>query len=111
VVPAASSTPPRYQKVLDTPSFNISITENCPEGDVNCQDVTYLGRDKKTGNTISLKGVALVRMCADGVTPCQHLGYEFDNGSYKYTITDDGLLTVASGARTLVSQQGQWVKG
>lgn len=93
---------------LVTPSYQVIITENCPEGDVSCQDVSYAGTSKRTGKSIELKGHSVSRMCADGVTPCQHLGYKFVNGAYEYFVSDDGTLTVTRGDKVIVDEKGEW---
>ena len=93
---------------LVTPSFRIIVTENCQEGDVSCQDVSYIGTSRRTGKSITLKGLALSSMCSDGVTPCQHLGYQFKNGRYVYFVGDDGHLLVTRNGTTIISEMGKW---
>jgi hypothetical protein len=39
---------------LVTPSFVIDIKVNCAEGNVTCDDVTYIGKSKKSGNSVKL---------------------------------------------------------
>jgi hypothetical protein len=95
---------------LVTRGFRVVVTENCPEGETNCQDVTYVGTSKATGKFIRLKGSAVVRLCADGVTPCQHIGYRFPNGRYVYFVGDDGTLIVTHKGKQILSQMGNWQK-
>jgi len=92
---------------LTTPSFVVIVTENCKE-DVACQDVSYVGTDRKSGETIRLKGRTLVAMCGDGVTPCHHIGYEFRNGEIRYFVSEDGLLEVSKQHKVLVHESGTW---
>lgn len=47
-------------------------------------------------------------MCADGVTPCRFLGYQFDNGRYRYFISDAGELVVSKGDKVLSTESGEW---
>ncbi len=85
---------------LETASYVINITQNCPEGDIACNDVTYVGKSKKSGNSITLKG----RVLPD-------VGYEFSNGNIKYVIQDEGeaaTLIVTQGNKTLVQENGAW---
>jgi hypothetical protein len=93
---------------FSTPKFSIKITENCEEGVVGCDNVTYVGVNKKTGKSITLKGKSLMRLCADRVTPCQHIGYTFQNGKVVYLVTDQGTLTISKGAKVLVKEEGTW---
>ena len=93
---------------LETPSFRVVVTENCPEGETMCQDVTYVGTSKTTGKHIQLKGEVLVHMCPDGVTPCHRVGYEFKRGTYVYFVGESGNLVVTRGGKTIVDEMGKW---
>ena len=93
---------------LVTRGFKVVVTENCPEGETNCQDVTYIGTSKATGKFIRLKGSAVVRLCVDHVTPCQHIGYRFPNGRYVYFVGDDGSLIVTHEGKQILNQMGNW---
>ena len=95
-------------ETLLTHNFNVTITRNCPEGSVTCSDVTYVGRDLTTGNSIRLKGKTMQRMCADRVTPCQFMGYEFRNRDYRYVVTANGTLQVYRGTKLLLNEKGTW---
>lgn len=93
---------------LTTPSFVIDIKENCEEGNVGCDNVSYVGTNKKTGNSIKLRGNTMHTLCADGVTPCRFLGYEFKNGAIYYRVSEDGELLVMQGKKVLVQEKGDW---
>lgn len=93
---------------LDTPSYSVTIEVLCAEGDVSCNQVRYLGRSKKSGKAITLKGKTIHTPCADGVSPCRFLGYDFRHGKLSYFVSDDGLLRVTRGSKTLVEEAGQW---
>ena len=96
-------------QVLETVSHRITISEKCDEGVVGCDKVEYVGRDKKNGASIRLKGTTHMVMCADQVTPC-HIGYyEFRNGAYTYLVYPHGFLEVRRGKQVLLSEQGKWV--
>ncbi len=94
---------------LTTKNYVITITRHCQEGEVTCDKVTYQGVSKKSGQAITLKGNTKHTMCADGVTPCQFLGYEFKAGNITYLVLETGLLRVLKGEnKVLVEEQGEW---
>jgi hypothetical protein len=95
-------------ETLKTKNFVVQITRNCPEGDVVCDNVSYTGTRLKTGASIKLTGKTVYRMCADKVTPCQFIGYEFLNGDYRYLVTESGTLRVYKQKRLLVEESGSW---
>jgi hypothetical protein len=94
---------------LDTPNYKVEIQELCPEGEVQCQNVLYKGTSKISGASIELKGSAWHSLCADGVTPCRFLGYQFNNGRIRYLVFDSGLLQViGSSGNVVLEEQGVW---
>ena len=95
-------------RTLTTPSFVIRIKVNCAEGNVTCNDVTYVGTSRKTGKSITLRGKTKHSMCADGITPCRFQGYEFWNGKTYYRVLDDGSLSVMQQNRKLLEERGSW---
>lgn len=95
---------------LRTKDFRVTITNNCPEGNVTCKDVTYYGTNLKTGASIQLTGKTIHTLCADRVTPCRFLGYEFSNGNYRYVVTENGRLQVYQGRKLVLDQKGNWVR-
>lgn len=99
---------PAFADKLITENYTIEIQQNCGEGYVTCDDVSYHGTSHKTGKQLRLKGETLSRMCADGVTPCQFLGYEFKNGDTTYRVFDSGQLLVEQNGKTLVDESGEW---
>lgn len=94
--------------VLLTRTFKISITRHCQEGSVTCNNVSYLGQNLRTGESIRLSGRTRHTLCADGVTPCRFLGYEFRNRDYRYLVTEEGTLQVFKGDRLLQLERGTW---
>lgn len=96
-------------EVLTTPNFVVTITRNCAEGFVTCDDVSYRGVAKKTGKAITLKGRTMHTTCADGVTPCRFLGYVFRNGDISYRVWESGQLEVLQGRdKVLLEEKGEW---
>lgn len=93
---------------LTTRSFVIDIKVNCEEGNVTCDNVTYVGTSRKSGKRITLRGKTTHGMCADGVTPCRFLGYEFKNGKTSYRVSEDGKLMVVQGTKRVLEEKGEW---
>jgi len=94
--------------VFETRNFRILIEVLCPEGDVSCDNVRYVGTSKKTGNSITLRGETAHTLGRDGVTPSRFLGYRFMNGDVRYFVSTDGFLEVTKGDKVLVHEQGEW---
>lgn len=98
-----------FAQQLDTPNYTVSIEQLCPEGEVQCQNVLYKGTSKVSGASIELTGSAWHQLCADGVTPCRFLGYQFKNGRIRYLVHESGLLqVVSSSGKVLLQEQGVW---
>jgi len=75
---------------------------------VGCDRITYRGTDKTTGKLIKRSGNQIMRMCADGVTPCQSLGYQFKNAKYLYVVSEEGRLLVYQGKKLILNEAGKW---
>lgn len=95
---------------LKTKNFIVKIMRNCPEGEVVCNNVSYTGTRVRTGDSIKLTGRTVYRLCADNVTPCQFLGYEFVNGDYRYFVSDTGTLKIYKKKDLLQQENGSWAK-
>jgi hypothetical protein len=93
---------------LTTKQFKIKIDRNCEEGVVVCDRISYRGTDLRTGKSIRLSGKTVHTLCADKVTPCRFLGYEFRNNNYRYFVSDNGMLEIYQGKKIILSQQGTW---
>lgn len=94
-------------ETLTTPSFEITVRENCGEGNVSCDDVSYLGISRKSGKSLVLKGRTIHTTCRDQ-SPCRFLGYEFVSGRTIYRVMEDGTLEVRRGDKILVHEKGSW---
>ena len=92
---------------LDTASFKIKIEVRCEEGEVTCDDVKYVGKNKKTGESLELTGKTAHHMDTDG-TPGKFLGYIFKNEGATYFLGEDGLLRVTKGEKLLLEENGTW---
>ncbi|HET8791985.1 MAG TPA: hypothetical protein VFM75_12320 [Modicisalibacter sp.] len=100
---------PAVAATLITPNYVVTIESHCAEGNVTCDDITYTGKSRKSGNAITLKGTTWHTLCADGVTPCRFLGYRFKNGNITYSATQGGkLVVVRNETEVLVSEEGDW---
>ncbi len=98
-----------FAETFTTPNFQITITRNCPEGYVTCNNVKYQGVNRKTGAAIVLKGKTIHSPGSDGTTPGRFLGYEFLNGNYRYVVAvegDSGNLMVYRGSKLLLNEGG-----
>ena len=96
------------ESTLETPHYSVSVTVHCAEGNVSCDQVTYRGTSKRSGNVLTLNGATWHTSCADG-SPCRFLGYRFENGEYRYLVHQSGLLEVLRGeSDVLVSESGEW---
>ena len=93
---------------LTTPSYKIAVEVRCPEYNVTCDDVRYVGISRKSGKSITLTGRTVHTIGVDGITPSHFLGYEFKNGSTTYFVGEDGELRVTRGSKILVQETGVW---
>ncbi len=107
---------------FNTKRYQIEITSNCAEGNVVCNDVTYMSTHREYGYTLRLKGKTIHSLCADRVTPCRFLGYEFVNTWYesphpfsgpetlvedRYSILGD-TLEIRQNGELIWSEKGIW---
>ena len=99
---------PAHSQTLETANYVVEINCQTKEYNVGCDSVSYKGTNKKTGQSISLSGKQLMKLCADGTTPCHSLGYEFMNGQIRYFVTEGGELIVSNGNTTLLDEKGTW---
>ncbi len=95
--------------VLNTPNYRITIDVKCAEGNVTCNNVIYTGINKTTKKAVRLRGTTLHTTCADRITPCQFVGYQFKNKNIIYYVDEDGTLEVIKNNKILLLQEtGQW---
>lgn len=88
-------------ETIRTKHFQINITRNCSEGNISCDDVTYVGQDLRTGKSIRLTGKTVNR--ARSYT---FLGYEFRNGPYTYSVTRNNVLLIYKDEQLILREQG-----
>ncbi len=103
----------KINQILDTPHYQVHIKGSCDEYDVSCTDgLTYIGKSKKTGKSITLTGSKWHKMGADGETPSQFLGYIFKKGNITYAIREQdavATLIVSTPNKQLINEQGKWL--
>ena len=92
---------------LETKSFSISIEVKCEEGEVTCDNVKYVGTNKKTGESVELTGKTAHHMDKEG-NPGRFLGYIFKNKGVTYFLSDEGSLRVTKGDEVLLEENGTW---
>jgi hypothetical protein len=98
-----------YAEVLKTPSYEIEIG-SCPEGYVSCDTIPIDVKNLKTGIASSYIGGTLHTLCADGVTPCRFLGYDFTGEIGKFHLYENGFLEVSDeSGQAILSEQGHWL--
>ena len=97
-------------QTLVTDSFKIMIEYDCNEGEVTCDKIHFLINAAGSDEKKSYIGNTLHSICADGITPCTFLGYEFEAHGLKYIIYTSGTLEVINyqGKQTLL-ETGKWV--
>jgi len=95
-------------ETLTTNNYIVTITQQCPEGYITCDNVKYHGVSKRSGNSIELTGTTLHTKWKDG-TPCRFLGYDFNNGDFTYRVLENGLLQVIKKQNeVLFEEKGTW---
>src|SRR5690242_14067323 len=92
---------------LETKSFSINIEVKCEEGEVTCDNVKYVGTNKKTGESVELTGKTAHHMDKEG-NPGRFLGYIFKNKGVTYFLSEDGLLRVTKGDDVVLEETGTW---
>lgn len=92
---------------LETKTFSISIEVKCEEGEVTCDNVKYVGTNKKTGESLELTGKTAHHPDKEG-NPGRFLGYIFKNKGVTYFLSEDGSLRVTKGDEVLLEENGTW---
>ena len=105
---AGTTVPAATVETLESPTYKITIVARWTEGDLWCDDVKYVGVNKRTKKSIVLIGRTFYSMGEDGITPSHFLGYLFKNGRTIYAIYDAGEIYVTRGAKVLVDERGEW---
>lgn len=80
---------PQERCSYESEKFWIRIVYLCPEGDVSCNKIVYIGVNKDNGDSIILQGKILL----DGGGNFK--GYSFKNGAYEYNIFRNKMLYIS----------------
>lgn len=100
---------PRSTDTLETDNYLVKV-QGCEEFVVSCNDVVYEGLNKNTQESIKIEnGKTLSTTCADGVTPCRFIGYQFLNDGYTYSVYSEGSLVVTDSENNIILEEaGKW---
>lgn len=80
----------------------IKLVQLCPEGEIACDKIIYIGLNKKTGAFITLHGKAVISKHNSNF-----LYYEFINNDTKYVIYRDNVLEIIKDNKTILSKKLQ----
>jgi hypothetical protein len=99
-------------ETLRTENYTVTITRNCSQENVTCDNVTYYGTSL-TGESIRLTGRTAHKFYLDRQSgeelPGRFLGYLFLNGEYRYFVGASGRLIVYQGETMILDEQGTWL--
>ncbi len=96
-----------HADTLITENFQVTVTRNCSEGVVVCDQVAFHSIDSRNGRQLRLQGRTWHRYNAEG-TPTQYLGYEFTHGNIRVYATERGELIMEAGNDILIQESGEW---
>lgn len=91
-----------------TPSREIVMVHDCPEGCVSCDKIKFRLTLKDTGQQQTFTGSTDHGKGVDGVTPSRFRGWRFRDGDMNYFISNDDQLTINKGGTTVLQEQGRW---
>ncbi|MDR0218149.1 MAG: hypothetical protein LBI71_04575 [Enterobacteriaceae bacterium] len=93
-----------YTDFFETKTYLITIHNLCSEGNVSCDNVESVVKNKKAKTALILKGKTLNRRCDTG--SCSFYGYEFKDKDRTYTISRQGALSISRKGKTIFSEKG-----
>lgn len=93
---------PLEQCSFESNNLWIKLVNLCPEGELSCDKVIYIGLNKKTGDFITLQGKTVVSKRNNNF-----LYYEFINNDTKYIIDRNNFLEIIKDNKTILSQKMQ----
>ena len=108
ILTATAACLPAQAQRLRTENFQVTVVRNCSNEGPICDDISYVGTNLNSGEMVRLNGTTVHTICADGITPCRFMGYQFRNGQYRYLVTYEGTLEVYRGRDLLLQEQGKW---
>lgn len=96
-------------QVLSTPEFFVYISPGCNDELTFCEEAEFVLVRKNDCKVFFPKGRAVIHYCADGVTPCSHLGFEFKYGGLTYRENDPQFWAYDN--KKEVSIKAEWKEG
>lgn len=90
---------PLEQCTYENEKFWIKILNLCPEGNITCNKVVYVGVNKSNGDYIILNGNSI------SDTNMNFKGYSFKNGIYEYNIFKNNFLYISKNNQILQEYQ------
>lgn len=89
--------------------YVIELDRQCLEGDVTCDMYEITLVDRSRGERQVMYGQTLHTVCADGVSPCRFMGYQFAGKDLRYRLYETGTLEVYDRDNKIVrSERGEW---
>lgn len=93
---------PMEQCIFESNNLWVKLVNLCPEGELSCDKVIYIGLNKKTDDFITLQGKAVISKSSSNF-----LYYEFINDDTKYIIDRYNFLEIIKDNKTILSQKMQ----
>lgn len=93
---------PMEQCTFESSNLRVKLVNLCPEGELSCDKVIYIGLNKKTGDFIILQGKAVISKSSSNF-----LYYAFINDDTKYIIDRDNFIEIIKDNKTILSQKMQ----
>ena len=107
---AASLSLTAQAQTLVTESYEITITPLCEEGVVVCDNVVFHSISNGKGEKLTIGGTTIHSLCADGITPCRFLGYQFTTSTQNYSVFETGEFQISNKEGTvLFKESGKWL--
>jgi hypothetical protein len=92
---------------LETENHILNVKVNCKEGNVTCNDVIFILKNKSTGSVKKYKGNTWHNW--HNQNPTRFLGYEFKSGDISYTASEVGIFTKIRGTSEVIfEEKGVW---
>lgn len=94
---------------FSTSKFILFVSERCAVESTFCKEVDFVLVQKNDCSVLRPKGMAVIRNCADGVTPCQHMGYEFRVGSVRWRLNESDYVWASDGKKEFGEEKAELV--
>lgn len=101
----------KFDEIIVTNNYEITIINGCEEGCVSCEKITMLLKSKATNKVKTIIGTTVHRIGADGVTPAGFLGYKFKDNNITYQLWQRGIFQIIETNRKLQVNESWTQKG